>query len=113
MRAETRIIWDASEIAGWQWQILVEMYPKVRGSVGVCREYAANYRMGAHPSSGSCGSIRRKFEAQFNESEREQIAALYEKFRRWANVTGAPSEHEAKPSEVALIQRAVAFFGTV
>ena len=91
MRAETRIIWDASEIAGWQRQIIVEMYPKVK----------------------TCGSIRRKYLAAFTYEEREAIRELYEQFRRWANVTGAPSEHEAKPNEVALIQRAVAFFGTV
>ena len=91
MRAETRIIWDASEIAGWQWGIIVEMYPK----------------------TWTCGSVRRKYEAKFDAAEREQIAKLYEQFRRWANVTGAPSEHEARPAEVAMIQRAVAFFGTV
>ena len=47
MRAEVRIIWDASEIAGWQWQILVEMYPKIR----------------------TCGSVRRKYEAKFDAAE--------------------------------------------
>jgi len=91
MRSEVRLIWDEGEIAGWQWRVLVEMYPHIKK-----RE-----------------SVRRAYEATFTPQEQDDIAVLYDKFRRWMFRTGAPNEHEASLAEVALIQRAVAFFGTL
>ena len=59
------------------------------------------------------GSKRRKFLAEFTETERRVLGQLYPRFYKWYLVTGFPQEAFLKVRHVTLIQRAVNFFASI
>jgi len=58
----------------------------------------------------STGSGKRKFNAEFNESERELIKKYYKIFYTWHFETRIPKEHRMTISTYKLMQRACHFF---
>lgn len=59
------------------------------------------------------GRIGRAFMEQFTEVERKTISKWHTKFYRWYLVTGTPKRVVLRLKTLQLLQRAVAFFGTI
>lgn len=59
------------------------------------------------------GRVGRAFKEQFTEAERKMISKWHTKFYRWYLVTGTPRKVAMRLKTVELLQRAVAFFGTI
>jgi len=79
----------------FQYGVMVEMWDKVVGS-------------------GSCGSKRRKYHAEFTEAERKIISSWHAKFRKWHLVSGLPDHvYFRKTGTVDLLRRAIHFFATM
>lgn len=62
---------------------------------------------------GKSGAARRAYGAVFTEKERDVIAAYHARFYRWHVVTGTPHKVCCYLSTLRLLQRAVAFFGSL
>jgi len=62
----------------------------------------------------SSGSKRRKYLAEFSESERKRLSDLYRKyFYNWYLRTGVPKTFTCRPETLELAQRAGNFFASV
>lgn len=63
--------------------------------------------------NGAVGSKRRKFQQEFNESERRKARKMYNLFYRWYLKTGTPNYWVVSFKNVAFCRRLVKFFGEI
>jgi hypothetical protein len=59
------------------------------------------------------GLRKRRWLAEFNESERKRLGSWHGKFYRWYLIDGTPHHVKCKLSSVQLLQRACNFFATI
>ncbi len=59
------------------------------------------------------GRVKREWEKEFTQAERNKIARYYARFYRWYLVSGTPKRVTCRVATLRLLQRAVAFFASV
>lgn len=59
------------------------------------------------------GRVRKAWEKEFTEAERNKVARYYGKFYRWHLISGTPKRVALRLNTLQLLQRAVHFFATV
>lgn len=58
------------------------------------------------------GRVRREYEQQFTQTERNRLQKWYVKLHRWHLISGVPDTVLLKTSTITLLQKAVHFFAT-
>lgn len=82
---------NTEEIQKLHYQVMVEMWNKVMESM----------------------SRRKKYQEAFNEKERNTLSRYYKIFYAWYLKTGAPESCVMSPDTLALLERAINFFGGI
>jgi hypothetical protein len=63
--------------------------------------------------NSASGSKRRKYQAEFTESERIKARNYRNLFHVWYLVKGTPDEYVIRPNELEFVIRLISFFGTL
>jgi hypothetical protein len=86
----TTILTGAFFLRVVNYPVVVEMYDKVKAG----RKRVAYYK-------------------EFTDAERKVVSRWHTRFRNWHLVSGTPDRIAIKPATLALLQRAVNFFGSL